>query len=623
MTDPQRAAPIFHSARPYTRWWWFSGSIDEATIRYQLDWLAANGFGGVEIAWVYPLGDGLPGAAWLSEAWAQPVRFAAQYAASLGLGCDFTMGSAWPFGGLHVPEADASQTYLGPSTQRLEKSWETPLGVAGGPILNHLDRRALARYARSFGAALGLPDPHTAVSQPGLFCDSWEVAPDGLWTAGLGEAFAQRYGYDILPLMAELDDHPAERYDYRKLIAEVALEEFYRPYTALCHELGGYARVQCHGAPTDIVAAYALADAPESEALLFDVDFADFAASAAALAGKAVVSAEAFTCLYGWEACPGPGPYQETERLVDLKLIADGLMANGVNQIVWHGMPYNPPGGNQRFYATTHVGPDSPLAPDFAPFNRAMEAVCTQMRRGCTASDVAVYLPLEDAWMTGELPLDLQKPSSQYVYELQETKLPKVLKGYRPLWVTAHFLRDASYHNGKLHCGSTQFSWLYLDVAWLDADALADLLRVANAGLPLCLRQRPRQPGRVKSRHFETQLAALLALPNVSSDLRTVAVNPPLVEGEKLPDFWRRVEGETEIYFFANPATQRLRYPLAYKQTLDETDAIRSITVRCAGRTHPLTLEFAPYESILVVVTPEGAAMLPTPRWSSDGQTQR
>ncbi len=45
MTD----APLFTSARPYTRWWWFSGPIDEAVIRHQLDWAAANGFGRIVV----------------------------------------------------------------------------------------------------------------------------------------------------------------------------------------------------------------------------------------------------------------------------------------------------------------------------------------------------------------------------------------------------------------------------------------------------------------------------------------------------------------------------------------------------------------------------------------------
>ena len=595
-------APIFTSARPYTRWWWFSGPIDEAVIRDQLEWVAANGFGGVEIAWMYPQDNAALGAPWLSQEWARPVRFAAAYAASLGLGCDFTMGSAWPFGGLHVPPEDASQTWRGPSPQRLEKSWETPLGIDGGPMLNHLDRHALARYARRFGAALGMPDPANPVGTPGLFCDSWEVPPEGLWTAGFGESFQQRFGYDILPCMPELDAHPAERYDYRKLLSEVALAEFYRPFTALCHELGGYARVQCHGAPADIVAAYALADVPESEAILFDPDFATFAAAAAALTGKPVVSAEAFTCVYGWEPCPGPGPHQGEERLTDLKLIADGLIANGVNQIVWHGMPYNPPDGSQRFHATTHVGPDSPLAADFAPFNAYMTAVCTQMRRGRTRTDVAVYLPLEDGWMTNELPAAAQKPSSRYVWELQETKLPPALKGYGPLWVTAHFLRDAEFRDGLLRCEDATFSWLYVDVAWLDAVALTDLLRLARAGLPLCLVQRPREPGRNRSARYTAQIDELMALPTVAADWRAVAVNPPLVEGDDLPDFWCRVDGDVTILFFAHPATQGLRYPLDYDAARGAEPATRQVVIHAGGARHAVELHFAPCGSILLTI---------------------
>jgi len=41
-------------SKPFTRWWWFSSDIDLNVIRQQLDWVKANEFGGVEIAWVYP-----------------------------------------------------------------------------------------------------------------------------------------------------------------------------------------------------------------------------------------------------------------------------------------------------------------------------------------------------------------------------------------------------------------------------------------------------------------------------------------------------------------------------------------------------------------------------------------
>ena len=180
----------YDSAKPYIRWWWFNAPIRPKDVRYQLDWLKQNGFGGVEIAFMYALPEPPnpgrrsrpagttpeprePGPEWLSPEWSAAVADAKQYAESIGLGCDFTFCSAWPFGGSIVDEADASRTFgdgiqgfrldssiprfldssLPLSRQRLEKSWETardkPLY-----ILNHLDRHALERYAEKMGAAL-------------------------------------------------------------------------------------------------------------------------------------------------------------------------------------------------------------------------------------------------------------------------------------------------------------------------------------------------------------------------------------------------------------------------------------------------------------------------------------
>ena len=55
-SEPRRPdAEDIHAARPYTRWWWFADVIQPSDVRAQLDWMKANGFGGVEIAFVYPL----------------------------------------------------------------------------------------------------------------------------------------------------------------------------------------------------------------------------------------------------------------------------------------------------------------------------------------------------------------------------------------------------------------------------------------------------------------------------------------------------------------------------------------------------------------------------------------
>ena len=84
-------------SKPYVRWWWFYDTIREADIKYQLDWLKENNFGGVEIAWVYPLSRYEKGPRFLSDDWSSIVAYAKKYADSVGLGCDFTFGSILPF----------------------------------------------------------------------------------------------------------------------------------------------------------------------------------------------------------------------------------------------------------------------------------------------------------------------------------------------------------------------------------------------------------------------------------------------------------------------------------------------------------------------------------------------
>ena len=600
---PEMIRRVYPHAKPYTRWWWFSGRIKEEDIRHQLDWLKENGFGGAEIAWVYPLRDSDTGPRWLSEEWSQAVAYCKKYAQSIGLGCDFTFGTKWPFGGTLVEERDASRTFGGLSPQRLEHSWEVTHSPPGH-ILNHLDRNALGRYAERTGAGLGEALKGTPSA---LFCDSWEVDTEKLWTDGFGEAFFQRFGYDLRPYMASLDDHPDVRYDYRVLLGDYVLNEFYIPFTEHCHRLGALSRVQCHGAPTDLLAAYAEADVPESEAILFDPHFAQFAASAAALKRNSIVSAEAFTCLYGWKPRPGPGPHQGEENVADMKLLADGLFANGVNFILWHGMPFNPDGGQNRFYASVHVGPDSGFVGEIPGFNTYLEQVSGIMRRGETYSDVAVYLPLEDNRMKGELPQEFKRPSARYFWELQHQRFPEEAASYRPLWVSAHFLRQTGYSGGKLRCGEAEFSSLYVDAEWLDREALKDILRLAGKGFPVCMKQKPAQPGLVKDVAYPETLERLFSLPNVHTDFGKTAIHPPLLEGKDLLESWCRVDGEEAYLFLAHPLSKTLSYPMRYGQSYCREALETAVVLNWRGLIRKeIKLRFDPYQSLLLRIESKG-----------------
>lgn len=596
--------PIFNSSKPWTRWWWFSGLVDDDALRYQLDWIKANGFGGVEIAWVYPLEGCKAGPTWLSEEWSSKVVFAKQYAVGIGLGCDFTFGSRWPFGGSIVPESDAAQIYGGLSLQRLELSWEDPFVDEPPFVLNHLDKNALERYSRIMADAFA---DALKGSTSALFCDSWEVQTEGSWTNDFDQVFQQRFGYSILEYIDRLDDFPDIRYDYRKLIADYVLNRFYRPFTEICHKLGAISRVQCNGSPTDLLAAYSWPDIPESEAILFEPDFSNIPASAAALSGKEIVSAEAFTSMYGWTPHPGPSPFQGREQVADMKLLADALFANGVNHIVWHGMPYNPEGGSNRFYTTVHVGPEAGFAAEIPRFNQYMETVCRHLRMGRTYSYIAVFLPVEDAWMKGELPGELrQSPDAKYHWEMRYERFPAELRGCHPLWISDHHLIESRYENGLLHSGGTTFTSLYIDVDWLDAEALDHILKLAMDGLPVCIKHAPKQPGKVKSNSYNAILAKLMSLPNASDAFEHVRANPPLVSAEDIPDFRCRIIEGGYIFFFAHPKSRNLRYPMTYGQSFtSETQEVHIVINIPSGKIN-LRLDFHPYQSLLLYISDNG-----------------
>ena len=225
--------------------------ITKADIKDNLVWLKSNGFGGVEIAWVYPLNRKekdtthyTPRQKWLSPEWTEMVVYAKQCADELGLGCDFTFGSLWPFGDSEVPFHEATMNMIDPKwRQEFTGSWDYP---KKGYVIDHLNRNAFLHYAERTGHAL---QPALRGSLSGLFCDSWEVETKFLTTPGFEERFRERYGYSLKNYTSGLysnnEPYRSVRYDYMKLLSQYVIDEFYRPFTEKSHELGAYSRVQC------------------------------------------------------------------------------------------------------------------------------------------------------------------------------------------------------------------------------------------------------------------------------------------------------------------------------------------------------------------------------------------
>ncbi|MFZ4549563.1 MAG: glycosyl hydrolase, partial [Bacteroidales bacterium] len=470
-----------------------------------------------------------------------------------------------------------------------------------GNVLNHLDKYAFERYAQVMGNAL---EPALKGSASALFCDSWEVESKHLWTRGFDSTFKQQFGYNIRPYMDSIYSlgNPGPRYDYMKLVSQKVLDEFYIPFIKKAHQLGAFSRVQCSGAPTDLITAYAAVDVPETEAMLYEPDFTKIVSSAAALGGKKIISSETFTCMYGF-----PAKHFRKEQTADLKLVCDALFVRGVNQIFWHGMPYNPIGVDTNyFYATVHIGKKGNLTEELPAFNSYMAKVSEKMRFGNTYTDVAVYLPLEDAWIAGEYPKELQMQWSWGAYELRYERFNPELTGYQPLWINTHFLKQATFDRKSFTVNNLNFKLLYVNAKSIDIETLKTLLHIAGKGVPVCLKQIPTQSGYIKSDEFAVLLDKLRALPNVSGDFHALIKQKPLVTGENIPLFWCRNEGKSAKIFFANPKTEKLCYPVSYGQSFQDSTLKRNVNITFNGKTIPVVLQFEPYQSLILSINDKG-----------------
>jgi hypothetical protein len=582
--------------KPFTRYWWFASTINENDIRYNLNWLKTNGFGGVEIAWVYPLNrfnkndtSYTPRQEWLSDEWNNIVKFAENYADSIGLACDLTFGTLWPFGDSHVTFEQATQHYNNPKwRQEISRSWEHP---KTGYVIDHLTPKNYMPYFNRLMKAF--PNRKTKIPH-NFFIDSWEVETEFLWCDGFKEDFKKKFDYDITPFMDSIykKDYSHYRYDYMTLISDKVLK-FYKDYDSTLNASGVFSRGQVAGAPCDLISGYAMLDIPEGESMLFEPEFNSIPASAALLINKNSVSSETFTCLYGW-----PRDYIRQEQTADLKLVADALFANGVNHIIWHGKAHNPENMDTvNFYASTHIGYSGNIAEELPQFNHYLEKVSEYMKKGNTYADIAVYLPTEDAWMAGVMPVEKQFIWAWGYYEMRYVYFPDELSAWNPLWINYEFLKKAKVINHQLKIGNVEVHYLYIDAKYMDFKLLKRLVELTNEGLTIILKQKPQEPSAVKNADYTKYVDLLFSSKNVKNALPDNEI--PFIKAENIPVHWVQKEGNSLYVFFPNPKSNRLKFPLEYGQSLNDKTEIQDIEINFKGQSYKLSLKFDPYQSLL------------------------
>jgi hypothetical protein len=583
------------NSKPYTRYWWFASMIKEEDVKFNLDWLKSNGFGGVEVAWVYPLNrfnkndtSYTPRQEWLSPEWQKIVDFTILYADSIGLGCDLTFGTLWPFGDTKVTFDQATQKF-GDSKWRQEitRSWEHP---KSGYVIDHLTKKNYQPYFDRLMNAF--PKPKTKIQQS-YFIDSWEVETEKLWSEDFSNDFFNRFGYKIDNYMDSIysPKNKHQLYDYTSLLSDKVLE-FYKNYTDILNKNGILSRGQVSGAPCDLISGYSLMDIPEGESMLFEPEYCSIPASAALLTGRNSVSSETFTCLYGW-----PRDYIREEQTADLKLVADALFANGINQIIWHGKAHNPKNSDSvNFYASTHIGFKGNIAKELPRFNKYLDDVSSYMKKGKNHSDIAVYLPTEDSWIKGIMPKDKQFIWAWGYYEMRYVYFPDELKAFNPSWINGKFLEEAIIKDNKLKVGDLEVSYLYIDSKYLDIKVLKRVKELAEMGLKIIIKQNPENPSYVKFDEYKNILKSILSKKNVSKELPNYL---KFIDGNEIPEHWTRIDGENLYIFFPNPKSKRLKFPLDYGQSLNNETKKMNIKIIFKDQKYDLQLIFEPYQSLL------------------------
>jgi hypothetical protein len=419
--------------------------------------MADAGLGGVEVAYVYPLGTAateLGSAAFLAD-----LRFAADRAHEIGLSFDLTLGSGWSFGGPHItmelaarqlhwerreigpgpldipllspwPGDELVAAYVGAgSLQEPPASFEwLPLGdrrlnieaatgprvvllgyarltgqnvkraAAGaeGPVLDHYSAAATERHLQAVGDPMLDAVPAELIGS--VFCDSLEVYGAD-WTASLPAEFARRRGYDVLPLLYLLTidgpDAGRLRADYHRTLAELYEENFVAVCRRWAAGRGVPFRIQSYGTPPGRVSSYRFADLFEGEGWGWrEITQTRWASSAAHLYGRPVVSAEVWT----WVHSPS---FRATP--LDLKGEAHDHLLNGINQLIGHGWPYSPsdaPGLGWFFYAAGALDDRNPWWPAMPELARYLSRLCWLLQQGEPVADVALYIPDEDLFAT-------------------------------------------------------------------------------------------------------------------------------------------------------------------------------------------------------------------------------
>ncbi|GAA4815006.1 hypothetical protein GCM10023330_23630 [Litoribaculum gwangyangense] len=171
--------------------------------------------------------------------------------------------------------------------------------------------------------------------------DSYEVETTN-WTSGFDVQFETLRGYDLTPYLPTLAGYFVESaevserflWDFRRTIGDLIAENYYAHFAELCHKNGMKFSVEPYWGPFDNMQVGATGDIVMCEFWSGGYPFFDsskFVSSIAHLNGSAIVGAESFTGIGGWDEHPA-----------QLKTIGDRAWAEGITRFIFHTYVHQP-----------------------------------------------------------------------------------------------------------------------------------------------------------------------------------------------------------------------------------------------------------------------------------------
>ena len=311
----------------------------------------------------------------------------------------------WPWGtvleGVEVPEGDYKIVCFVSGEYR--EHVLAPTRGAEGLVIDHNRKDAARLFFEHAGDPIVKKLGKGAVKS--FFCDSIEVSGHN-WTDIMYEEFEKRRGYSLKPYIYALWGEikgitDRVRYDFHKTYGELTVENFFREMTDWCHEVGSTSRIQVHGTWGDPLLAYGAADIPEGETFsandVYTVNTIHrrLASSAGNLYHKPIISNESFT----WLRFP-----RFTETLEQIKVAADAIFVDGMNQIVNHGFTYTPEDAEDwAFYASSHISSKNTWWKFYGNIGNYIHRVSHFLQKGKTVAELCIYLPHNDIWAENPL----------------------------------------------------------------------------------------------------------------------------------------------------------------------------------------------------------------------------